>query len=123
MCIYALKEIVDMYRQLNGNVFMCFLDASKAFDRVKHSSLFNKLIDKGAPMYIVRLLVYWYTHQGMCVRWGSTMSSTFTVSNGVRQGGILSPYLFNLYMDGLSESLNKSAIGCICGDTIVNHHN
>ena len=63
MCIYALKEIVDMYRELNVSVLMRYLDAPKTFDHVKHSSLFNKLIDKGAPMYIARLLVYWYTHR------------------------------------------------------------
>ena len=40
-CIYVLKEIIDAYRVLNGSVFTCFLDASKAFDRVSHSILLN----------------------------------------------------------------------------------
>ena len=97
MCIYSLKEIIGRYSQLNGCVFSCFLDASKAFDRVKHSMLFTKLIRRGAPGYIVRLLMFWYAHQTMCVRWAGSVSSKFTVSNGVRQGGILSPFLFNVY--------------------------
>ena len=41
----------------------------------------------------------------MCIRWGNTLSSLFSVSNSVKQGGILSPALFNIYMDGLSTSL------------------
>lgn len=57
----------------------------------------------------------------MYVRWGSATSSVLYVSNGVRQGGILSPNLFNVYMDGLSDKLNGSNIGCISGDTRVNH--
>lgn len=57
----------------------------------------------------------------MCVRWGNVLSDSFTVTNGVRQGGILSPYLFNVYMDELSLELNKSRTGCCIGNSIVNH--
>ena len=83
--------------------------------------LFTKLLRRGAPGYIVRLLMFWYAHQTMCVRWGSSVSSKFTVSNGVRQGGILSPFLFNIYMDDLSVNLKKCPTGCIAGGTIVNN--
>ena len=121
MCIYSLKEIIGSYSKLNGCVFSCFLDASKAFDRVKHSMLFTKLLRRGAPGYIVRLVMFWYAHQTMCVRWGSSVSSTFTVSNGVRQEGILSPFLFNIYMDDLSVNLKECPTGCIAGGTLVNH--
>ena len=56
-------------------------------------------------LYIVKLLSYWYAKQTMRVRWGDCISSPFRVSNGVRQGGILSPYLFNVYMDDLSRGV------------------
>ena len=120
-CIYVLKEMVDKYKSLHGGIYMCFLDASKAFDRVKHSVLFNKLTRRGVPGYIVKLLSYWYAKQTMRVRWGDCISSPFRVSNGVRQGGILSPYLFNVYMDDLSSLLNCCNTGCVSGDTIINH--
>ena len=96
LCIYVLKEVIDRHRSLNGSVYI-FLDASKAFDRVKHSILFQKLIDRGVPGYIVRLLIYWYSNQTMCIRWSGKLSEHFGVTNGVRQAGILSPYLFNIY--------------------------
>ena len=57
----------------------------------------------------------------MFVKWGNVTSSVFTVSNGVRQGGVLSPYLFNVYMDGLSTTLNTCQTGCYSGVSKVNH--
>ena len=92
---------------------MGFLDASKTFDRVKHYILFDKLVQRGVPGYIVRILCYCYAHQTMCVRWGSSISSSFRVFNDVRQGGILSPYLFNVYVDDLSQTLNRCRTGCL----------
>ena len=120
-CIYVLKEVIDRYKTLNGSVFTCFLDASKAFDRINHRKLFVKLLARDVPGFIVRLLSFWYSNQRMCVRWGSAISDYFTVSNGVRQGGILSPYLFNVYMDDLSSLLNKFPAGCYICKILINH--
>ena len=43
------------------------------------------------------MLMFWYTKQELCIRWGAEMSPYFTISNGVRQRGILSPSLFAVY--------------------------
>ena len=94
-----------------------FLDASKAFDRVNHYVLLDKLIQRGVPLYVVRILFFWYTCQTMYVRWNNVISRGFGVSNGVRQGGILSPYLFCVYMDDLSNKLNDIKVGA----TLINH--
>ena len=87
---------------------VCFLDASKAFDRVNHSLLSNKLIKRGVCGYLLRIIIYWYETQTMCVKWGNITSGSFGVSNGVRQGGILSPLFFNVYVDNLSTQFKKN---------------
>ena len=120
-CIYVFKEIVNMYTNLNSRVTVCFLDASKAFDKINHSILFKKLEKRGIRGYLLRILVYWYEAQFFYVRWGGLVSDKFSVSNGVRQGGILSPQFFNIYMDDLSVKLNKLNVGCIINMTVINH--
>ena len=57
----------------------------------------------------------------MQVKWGTNYSSTFTVTNVVRQGGVLSPYLFAVYLDELSNQLGSAKVGCTVGNMIVNH--
>ena len=106
---------------MSSPLYICYLDASKAFDRLNFWVLFQKLLDRNLPPIIIRLLVFWYTKQKFIVRWGSTTSEAFGVSNGVRQGGVLSPYLFNVYMDGLSVILNNCDVGCTMNNVSVNH--
>jgi len=57
----------------------------------------------------------------MMVRWGNAAFDPFHVSNGVRQGGILSPFLFNVYLDELSNRLNGCKTGCLIGELLINH--
>jgi len=102
-------------------VFSAFLDASKAFDRTNHNLLFDKLIKRNVPMCIVRLLLSWYRQQTLQVKWGTNYSSPFTVTNGVRQGGVLSPYLFAIYLDELSIQLGSARVGCTVRNMVVNH--
>ena len=52
----------------------------------------------------------------MNIRWGNTISSSFHITNGVKQRGIISPVLFNAYMDDLSISPNNSGIGGHIGE-------
>ena len=112
MAIYAVKEISDYYLRNNSPVFICFLDATKAFDRVNHWKLFDKLLSRGMDVHLVKFLVAWYGSQLFHVQWGQFITTGFTVLNGVRQGGILSPYLYNVYIDSLSAALNNTGVGC-----------
>ena len=67
------------------------MDVSKAFDKVNHWHLFDKLLNRSILLYVVRMFLHWHTYQDFIVRWNNTLSPSLKVSNGVRQGGILSP--------------------------------
>ena len=99
ICFYTLKEFIDYYKQRSTTVFVTFLDASKAFDKINYWLLFQKLFDKGFPTFIIKILALWHTHQKMHLRWGTTTTTPFLVTNDVKQGSILLPMLFNVYMD------------------------
>ena len=62
-CLFAMKEVINYYRRLNSNVFACFIDAKGAFDRVNYLELFRKLLQRGAPKYLISTLLHWYTNQ------------------------------------------------------------
>ena len=107
MLIFLLKELFRNYIANGSSMYVTMLDASKAFDKVNHIKLFGKLIDRGSAAFIVRILYHRHGTQQFTIRWCLGFSRFFTVSNGVKQGGILYPHLFNVYMDDLSVNLNK----------------
>ena len=92
------------------------MDALKIFDRVQYAKLFGLLRQRDLCPTICRYLVMQYICQTCCVKWVDSVSTKFTVSNGVKQGGVLSPILFNVYMDCLLERLSSSGFGCYIGD-------
>ena len=68
MCIFIVKSLVKYYTGQNTSVYTCLLDASKAFDRINHWTLYAKLIDAHAPFLIVRVLLFWYQMQQVCIK-------------------------------------------------------
>ena len=121
MCICTLKCVIKYYTRQSTPVFLCIIDASKAFVRVNHWKLFRNLIIQKVPLMIVRMLFFWYNNQEMCIKWGQATSDYFMVSNGVRQGGILSPRLFAVYVDDLSKQLIDARSGCFIEHQCINH--
>ena len=117
--IYCLKETVDYYTSHGSNVYCSFLDASKAFDRLVHAGLFLKLLNRGVPLIFINLMIMWYANLQCRVRWGDTLSDWFSIEAGVRQGGILSPVFYCLYVDDLVKTLSDIGIGCHLQETFL----
>ena len=110
--IFTFKTVIDYYIRNDCNVTICALDISKAFDRVDHYKLFCILMDRSLPKQFIALLFDWFSKCFSCVRWGTSYSCWFQIFSGVRQGGILSPILFAVYMDPLITQLRRLGLGC-----------
>ena len=98
-----------------SNVYSCLLDASKAFDRIHYGKLFTILLSKQVPAFISRDLLDSYIRQMSRALWNRCCSPYFAMSNGVKQGGVLSAILFTIYIDKLLVKLKRSGLGCRIG--------
>ena len=75
LCVYALTEFIEYVKCRSTSIYVAFLDASKAFGKISHWTLFKKIIDRGVPIYLVKILCYWYQHQELIVQWGSCLQN------------------------------------------------
>ena len=67
----------------------------------------------------LRLIMNMYISQKMQVRFSNVLSSQFTVRNGVKQEGVISPILFTVYLDSLIKTLKQKNISCKIGNTFL----
>lgn len=118
--IYSVRSVVNHFTLNNSTVNLCALDVAKAFDQVNHSILFNKLMNRNLPRCIVSVLCKWYENSFAVVRWNSCLSSLVKISAGVRQGGVLSPYLFAVFVDDILNKLKLSGLGCRVNQAMFN---
>ena len=109
---YCLKETVLYYTQARSVVYACFVDVKKAFDSVSHDILLDKLHHIGIPDSIVNIIRFWYSNQFTQVKYQNSLSNEWKLSNGVRQGGVLSGILFCIYIDSLIDKISKMKVGC-----------
>ena len=90
---------MEKARELQKNIYFCFIDYAKAFGRVDHNKLWKILKEMGIPDHLICLLRNLYAGQEATVRTGHGTTDRFQIGKGVRQGCILSPCLFNLYAE------------------------
>lgn len=83
-------------------------------------SLFQKILDKDVPAIVVRALIFAYEEQQAWVKLGDRNSTKFKITNGTRQGSVLSPYLFAAcYLDDLLLKMRKLGLGCHIYDIYI----
>ena len=97
--IFNLRTICERATDVQKDVYICFIDYTKAFDRVKHFKMIECLSEIGIDDKELQIISKLYWEQSACVRTESGMTSDFKIKKGVRQDCVLSPNLFNLYTE------------------------
>ena len=118
--IFCLRTIIEKYIQIQKSIFVCFIDYSKAFDRIHHEKLIKCLEEIGLDGKDIRIISHLYWEQKATIRSGKNYSSYIDIKRGVRQGCVLSPCLFNIYTEKIFKQMEEMPGLNICGQIINN---
>ena len=120
--ITNLKIIMDQAREFNHPLYLCFVDFAKAFDSLPHEKLWITMLDMGYPVHLVQILSNLYKKQRAAVTVAGVVSQWFKVKKGIRQGCVLSPYLFNIVAEmAMRDALHGFEGGLRLGGRLVNN--
>ncbi len=115
---FVVNETLLHYKNGGGQCWAAALDATKAFDRVWRDGMFHKLNGR-IPDVIWRILFEYYKTSEGIVKLGDDFSRKFVIQEGVKQGGIISPMLFNFFINDLIEQCVNANIGAVIGSNNV----
>ena len=115
MTVAVVKEIIENYNSSKTDVFAGFLDLSKGFDKVNHFKLLELLWETSLNDNIKLIMYKFLSNQTAYISYNDCHSKTNRIGNGVRQGGINSPLLFNFYLSHMVRDICSSRIGCRLG--------
>ena len=102
--LFGLTVLLQKCRDQSQDVYLCFIDYEKAFDRVRHTELIKLLNGQGLDCKDVTLIKNLYWQQSAAIRVGDNTTADVPIKRGVRQGCVLSPLLFNLYSERIFQN-------------------
>jgi len=117
--IYTLRSAIDYYVNYSITVNVCSIDLSKAFERMNHYTLFLIMMDRNIPSNFLFLLEKWFSISISSVKWGSSYSEFFQLLCVVRQGGVLSLFLFAILVDSIVDRVKATGLGCYLNSVCV----
>ena len=119
---FILQNLIDLYcKKKNQHIFGCFVDFKKAFDTIPRHKLFQKLLDNNINGKFYDILVNMYSNDIACIKISDTISPSFIANQGVKQGCILSPTLFNIFLSDIQSIFDTAECDPVQlnGDTLM----
>ena len=113
--LFIVSNVVNYFLKRCSDVYIMTLDAPAASEKVNVYSLLGKLLERKVSFEIVRVLLSWYINSQACVKLDGYCTEFITINSGVKQGGILSPLFYNVYVDNLMKELKHKNLGCTIG--------
>lgn len=110
--IYNLSCIVELKKLQKKKVYAFFVDFRAAFDYVTRKSLFYKLLRLGVSTKFVRMVQALYNNTSTAVMYDGKISESFGTGMGVKQGCLLSPTLFAIYLDDIGDEIGGGLEVC-----------
>jgi hypothetical protein len=95
--IFYIRQIQEKKWEYNGTVHQLFIDFKKAYDSIKREVLYNILLEFSIPKKLVRIIKMCLNETYSKVRIGKLLSDKFPFQNGLKQGDVLSPLIFNFF--------------------------
>ncbi len=95
-----MKRLVERYLRKAKKLYAAVMDLEKAYDRVDREALWSVLRIYGVGGQLIKGIQAFYREANACVRVGGEFSESFAVEVSVRQGCVMSPWLFNIFLDG-----------------------
>ena len=118
-CSWLVMTVADHFRRRGSPVHCATLDAKQGFDRCSWEVIFSSLRKRKLPAVVTRALMFVYMEQTAVVRWGKVVSEPFSLTNGTRQGSVISPTLWCVYCEDLIAELRTLGLGCRMFDIFV----
>ena len=109
--MFAVRQVCEKHLANGKDVFWAFKDLEKAYDTIDRHGKWQMLRVSGVGGKLLKGVQSFYVDSRACVWVGNYVSECFPVNVGFRQGCVMSPWLFNVYMDGVAREVNVRVLG------------
>ena len=118
--LHTVRKVINYFNARKSTVNVGVIDLKKAFDKCDSFGILCMLQKRDVNIVIINILENWFAKNFTTVKWNNVTSTRVPLLSGVKQGGVLSPILFTLFVDNVLELLQESKLGCFINYTCYN---